>query len=392
MQLSHILRQYARPVIIAGRAVRQWLGDARFRAYTMGVSVPRDSAAVSYLSRRFPAPPATRWELVRGGAVKMTCLAEALPHSARRFSLLYAASSVLHPHAATIMRAAKQKGIKIVWNQNGVYYQAWYGPGWERPNARMAQTMHLSDYVIYQSQFCKFSADKFLGAFPGPSSILYNPVDIHHLCPAHEQASLRQPVLLTLGARHSGYRLECALQALASVKRTFPKARLIVPGVDINRTQNPALRSSIECLIDDLALRDSVTLLPPYTQEQAPAIFNQAHILVHPQYNDASPTVVAEAMACGLPVAYSASGGVPELVGSAAGVGVPAPLDWQELHPPDPEALADAVLQVMEHWQDYSRAARQRAVDCFSLDQYVAHHQHIFEQLATRRSASLERS
>ena len=52
------------------------------------------------------------------------------------------------------------------------------------------------------------------------------------------------------------------------------------------------------------------------------------------------PTVVLEALASGLPVVYSASGGTPELVGDDAGVGVPAPLDWEQDHPPAPEALA----------------------------------------------------
>ena len=71
-----------------------------------------------------------------------------------------------------------------------------------------------------------------------------------------------------------------------------------------------------------------------------------ADILLHTKYNDPCPTVVLEAMACGLPVVYSASGGTPELVGDDAGIGVDAPLDWEHDHPPAPEALAEAVLVV----------------------------------------------
>ena len=60
----------------------------------------------------------------------------------------------------------------------------------------------------------------------------------------------------------------------------------------------------------------------------------RADLLLHTKYNDPCPTVVLEAMASGLPVVYSASGGVPELVGEEAGVGIPAPFDWEHDHPP----------------------------------------------------------
>ena len=60
---------------------------------------------------------------------------------------------------------------------------------------------------------------------------------------------------------------------------------------------------------------------------------------------DPCPSAVIEAMACGLPVVYPASGGTVELVGDEAGIGVPHPDGWERDEPPDPEALADAVAQ-----------------------------------------------
>ena len=42
----------------------------------------------------------------------------------------------------------------------------------------MAFLYHQADYVFWQSNFCKLSADKFLGKRIGPGEILYNSVDI----------------------------------------------------------------------------------------------------------------------------------------------------------------------------------------------------------------------
>jgi glycosyltransferase involved in cell wall biosynthesis len=82
-------------------------------------------------------------------------------------------------------------------------------------------------------------------------------------------------------------------------------------------------------------------------------------------------------MSCGLPVVYSASGGVPELVGDA-GRGVPAELSWEIDIPPDPQALADAVEQVARDREALSARARIRAVAQLDVSHWLARHRDIF--------------
>ncbi len=93
---------------------------------------------------------------------------------------------------------------------------------------------------------------------------------------------------------------------------------------------------------------------------------------------------VIEAMACGLPIVYVASGGVPELVGPDAGAGVPAHDDWEQLFRPDPETLGAAMVAVAENVAHMAPAARQRAEAAFDLKQWIGRHATIFEQLLER--------
>ena len=54
----------------------------------------------------------------------------------------------------------------------------------------------------------------------------------------------------------------------------------------------------------------------------------RAHLLLHTKVKDPCPSTVVEAMACGLPVVYPASGGTVELVGDEAGIGVAHADTW----------------------------------------------------------------
>ena len=128
-------------------------------------------------------------------------------------------------------------------------------------------------------------------------------------------------------------------------------------------------------------MEDCIEFLPPYTQKEVVGIFHQCDILLHTKIQDVCPGVIIEAMACGIPIVYSMSGGVPELVGEEAGIGVPTDATWERHIPPAPALWAEAVLSVEETRSYYSEAARQRAVEFFDLQTWVERHRHVFSKL-----------
>jgi glycosyltransferase involved in cell wall biosynthesis len=101
--------------------------------------------------------------------------------------------------------------------------------------------------------------------------------------------------------------------------------------------------------------------------------------------NDPCPTTVIEALACGLPVAYAASGGTVELVADEGGIGVLHPDGYERDEPPAPEALAAAVGAVLADRARYAEGARRRAVERFALADWLDRHAALFEELEVRR-------
>jgi glycosyltransferase involved in cell wall biosynthesis len=366
--------------------MRAWLGASRRRvAAAAGAirdrrrhrAIRRDSPArgrtvVFYGHEVVPAPE----EAAHGGMVKLQELTRVLPNDPGAFNVLYLGSSTFPRDGAALVELARERGAALVWNQNGVAYPGWHGPGWERVNAPRARALHAADHVLYQSEFCKLAADRFYGERRGPWEILYNPVDTGRFTPADRRPE--QPTLLLAGTQYQRYRVETALRTLARVPAEW---RLVVTGELLWDGDEPAARREAHALIAELGLGERVELIGPYTQVEAPAIYRRATLLLHTKYNDPCPTVVLEALASGLPVVYSASGGVLELVSPDAGVGIPAPLDWEQDHPPDPADLAAAIEALAGRVDEASRAAR-RSAERFDAGAWIGRHCELFDELA----------
>lgn len=323
----------------------------------------------------------SRTEQAHGGIVKTQLMQEAFPNSPGRFNILYLVSSRIPYGAVQVATAARSKGAHLVWNQNGVAYPAWHGPGWEAVNAPLVQLLHAADHVFYQSEFCRLSADRYLGVREGKWEILYNPVDTQVFTPARSEPDPQHVTLLLAGNQYQYYRLSTAMEVLAEVVRRRASAKLLITGRLCWIPDEAEAARIARQLAAQLGVQDRVVFLGPYAQNDAPAVFRQAHLLLHTKYNDPCPGVVIEAMACGLPVVYSDSGGVPELVGKDAGRGIPVETNWEKDIPPDAKAMATAVLEVVERRKEFSAAARHRAEEKFDVRPWLQRHREVFEEL-----------
>jgi glycosyltransferase involved in cell wall biosynthesis len=357
-----------------GGAVHAWrrLGYRRALA-SQRVVVPRGEVRVSYGQALSAAPGAA----VRGGRVKLLHLQEAFPESPEAFNLLYLVSSAQPPFADELARWARRRGIRVVWNQDGVAYPAWAGSRAPGLNATMRAAMAHADHILYQSEFCRASAARFLGVPDAPAEVLPNCVDTSRFRPAEAPLPDTPWMLLAAGSHQHRGRVLRALEVVAALRHRGQDVRLIVAG-QLDWDDAPA---DIERTARALGLATAVDLLPPYTQRDAPAIFRRAHVLLHLKYKDPCPTVVLEALACGLPVVGSRSGGLPELVDDETGILLDVPDAWDVLHVPAAAATADAVIRIMDDHARRRDAARARAQRHFGREAWVTRHGAIFRGL-----------
>jgi glycosyltransferase involved in cell wall biosynthesis len=362
-----MLKRVLRPLRDAGLGWRAW----------QATSPARRGVHVNYA---LPVP-ASDTPALTGGLVKVGALQETFPNVSRGFNVLYLVSSRLPAGAVQIARLVQRKGGRFVLNQDGVAYAAWHGAGWQATNTALARLVHRADYVFFQSEFSKRSADLFLGPRQRACEVLYNAVDTRVFVPAPSDPARGELVLLLAGSHKHAYRVTTALHTLARLVPAWPSARLVVAGRLGWCSSEATAHAEVERQASDLGIREHVQIRGAYSQATAPALFQACHMLLHTQYNDACPTVVLEAMACGLPVVHSHSGGTPELVGDTAGIGVPARQGWDEEDPPDPDQLAEAIARVHQQRAAFASAARRRAVERFDIRPWLQRHAEVFQEL-----------
>lgn len=133
--------------------------------------------------------------------------------------------------------------------------------------------------------------------------------------------------------------LEYAIDAVALLRQQGHPAVLSIAG-------DGPLRDALEARAASRSVRDQVTFTGMLTKRELAAVMHRHDVFVMPSDRETFSAVIVEAMAAGLPVVATRSGGPDDLVTADTGILVETR---------SPQALADAVLEIQAEPERFNR-------------------------------------
>jgi len=174
---------------------------------------------------------------------------------------------------------------------------------------RMQRDLIFSDWVVYQSNFSKQMADKYLFKRDKNYSIIYNGVNLTHFKPKNIKKD--KFTIMILGNLRDEDLLLFNLEVFKKIKERIDCKFNIIGSMTDN------VKSIVNDWIDkNEYLKDDIKVFGRVYFEELPDVINQADVSLHLKAGDWCPNAVLETMACGVPVICQRYGGTAELVGS----------------------------------------------------------------------------
>ena len=228
---------------------------------------------------------------------------------------------------------------------------SWLAGGRLEPAYRLFERIMLpvTTAMVAVSAEERWNGLAVLGPRAARIRVIPNGVDMERFRPDGPLAERAAgPLVVSVGRLCHARGPDLAVAALAKMRTPAARLRLVGDGED---------RAALEMQVRALGLTGRVELTG-FRQDPAPD-FRGADVVIVPSRYDGMALVLLEAMACGAAVVATQVPGSSALAG--AGVLVP---------PEDPAALAravDALLADPDRRRQLGRAARQRAVERYSL-------------------------
>lgn len=296
---------------------------SRFR-----LSAEQDGPLLTLRLRRRPGPPIT--------AGNLAALATALRRLRRRGFV----PELLHAHEVGAGFASAVVGGALRRPLVFSVHQATYALGeLDAVTERLSRATFARAAVVCPpsvSQRARLEAD----GWPGRFQVVPNVVDVERFAP--RGAPPDGPPRIVVVA---------SLDPVKGVRELVEAAGILVRrGVPfrVDLVGDGTLREELTRRVRELGIGAQVVLHGTLPAEQVAALMREGSFAVVPSLWETFSVVLAEAMACGLPVVATAVGALPERVNAGNGMLVPAR---------DPEALADGMTAMIERHREYDRAA-----------------------------------
>ena len=146
---------------------------------------------------------------------------------------------------------------------------------------------------------------------PKNIEVIFNGIDIDTFKPDANKKMVENRIVTTASADIPLKGLRFLINALPKVLEDFPKTHLIVIGKSTNE-------SKIQKLIEDLDLNDRISFKSNLSQEEIVDIYHTSQIAVIPSLYEGFGFGAGEAMACGIPLISTDSGGLKDVIGDGA--------------------------------------------------------------------------
>lgn len=285
--------------------------------------------------------------------------------------------NIVHANGAMSLQvplAAKIGGAKLIWHLNDINTP-------KRLKNLLFPFLHfLPDKVVVSAKAVKSYYFGEESAHTNDVTILYPPVDTNKFHPNYNAEEYRiefglkesDKVVGIVGNINPAKGYEYFFHATKLIKESFPQVKFLIVGKRLETQEK--YWQKLQSLITNLRIEKDVILAGLRTD--IPQIMNIMDIFVTSSTSESFSMVTAEAMACAKPVVATRVGGVPELViEGKTGILVP---------PKDPEAIAEAVLYLLNHPREAKEMGlkgRKRAIEYFDLEICTQRHKELYESL-----------
>lgn len=207
---------------------------------------------------------------------------------------------------------------------------------WYRFLSMQKTVVRNLSHVITVSHAAKRRTVSDFGVEPTVVDVVHNGIDTEQFAPRPDVPTRPNRLMSTVSSSISLKGTRYLLEAFAHVRASNPETELVLVG---------GLDDTADELASSLGVAEAITTYTEISYDRMVELYASASVAIVPSLFEGFGLPAGEAMACGVPVVTTTGGGLSEVVGDA-GILVP---------PEDPDALADAVGELLEDQKERRR-------------------------------------